>query len=242
MKIRLSAGLLVLVVALAVAAAGFGRTTAIVKLGGLCDLSGPTSDVGVSYCKGELDYITYFNRKGGFSNKAKANISLPDFAYNVAKAQQLYAQITAGNPVAFMGWGTADTTALGPQITRDKLPFMSASLAEQLTNPKDTPYNFVAGTNYTAQAQIAAKYIDRTTSGQQGDRVLPQQQRLRHCSDRRVACLHRREELRLHRHDVPDDHRNAPPSMRSSCRRSRGGPTTSSSRMFRRRLRSSRRT
>ena len=164
-KIRLSAGLLVLVVTLAVAAAGFGRTTAIVKLGGLCDLSGPTSDVGVSYCKGELDYVTYFNRKGGFSNKAKANISLPDFAYNVAKAQQLYAQITSGNPVAFMGWGTADTTALGPQITRDKLPFMSASLAEQLTNPKDTPYNFVAGTNYTAQAQIAAKYIDRTTSG-----------------------------------------------------------------------------
>ena len=165
MKIRLSAGLLVLVVTLAVAAAGFGRTTAIVKLGGLCDLSGPTSDVGVSYCRGELDYVTYFNRKGGFSNKAKANISLPDFAYNVAKAQQLYAQITSGNPVAFMGWGTADTTALGPQITRDKLPFMSASLAEQLTNPKDTPYNFVAGTNYTAQAQIAAKYIDRTTSG-----------------------------------------------------------------------------
>lgn len=165
MKVRVMAGLLVLVIALAVAAAGFAGSTATVKIAGLCDLSGPTSDVGTSYCKGELDYVTYFNRKGGFSNKAKVAISLPDYGYSVAKAQQLYAQITAGNPVAFMGWGTADTTALGPKITADKLPFMSASLAEALTDPKDTPYNFVAGTNYTAQAEIAVKHLARTTNG-----------------------------------------------------------------------------
>ena len=122
-----------------------------------------------------------------------------------------------------MGWGTADTTALGPQITRDKLPFMSASLAEQLTDPKDTPYNFVAGTNYTAQAQIAAKYIDRTTSGSKEIAFFHNNSAFGTAPIAGLRGLHQREEPRLHGQDVPDDHRNAPPSMRSSCRRSQRG-------------------
>jgi branched-chain amino acid transport system substrate-binding protein len=160
-------GALAALLALAVTAAGFAggvsnaASVADVKIGAICDLSGPTSDVGAGYCKGEVDYVAYFNSKGGFSNKAKVDMTAQDYAYNVARALQLYSQQSSG-AVAFFGWGTADTSALTSRITADKLPFMSASLAEQLTDPKDTPYNFVVGTNYTAQAQIALKYIAKT--------------------------------------------------------------------------------
>jgi branched-chain amino acid transport system substrate-binding protein len=143
-----------LVAALAVTAAGVAggvsraAPVADVKIGLLCDLSGPTSDIGVGYCRGEVDYMAYFNSKGGFANKAKVDVTAQDFAYNVARALQLYSQQSSG-PVAFLGWGTADTSALSARITADKLPYFSASYAEQLTDPKDTPYNFVVGTNYT---------------------------------------------------------------------------------------------
>ena len=162
-KTRLIAAVLgaLVVVALAGAAGGYARSTATIKIGALCDLSGPTSDIGTSYCKGEQAYMAYFNSKGGFSNKVKVDFQSQDFAYNVARALQLYTTLSDG-AVAFLGWGTADTTALTSRITGDKLPFLSASYAEQLTDPKDTPYNFVAGTNYTAQAQIALKLIAKT--------------------------------------------------------------------------------
>jgi branched-chain amino acid transport system substrate-binding protein len=162
-KIRLTAMTLaaLVVVALAGATGGYARTQETLKIGALCDLSGPTSDVGTSYCKGEVDYMRYFNRKGGFANKVKVQFTGQDYAYNVARALQLYSQQAEG-AVAFLGWGTADTTALTARVTADKLPFLSASYAEQLTDPKDTPYNFVVATNYTAQVQIALKHMAKT--------------------------------------------------------------------------------
>lgn len=167
MKTRLGTAAVaaLVVVALAGTSGGLaGNTASPIAIGALCDLSGPTSDIGVSYCNGEKGYIDWINRRGGVKGH-KINLGAQDYGYNVAKAQQIYSQISAGNAVAIMGWGTADTTALAPSITRDKLPFMSASYAEQLTDPRDTPYNFVVATNYTAQAQIAAKHIARTSPG-----------------------------------------------------------------------------
>jgi len=159
-KTRLAAAALVALIVVALASpTSYARSNATIKLGAICDLSGPTSDVGTGYCRGETGFVEWFNKKGGFSNKATIDMEAQDFGYNVAKASQLYSQISAQNPAAFLGWGTADTSALTARITADKIPFLSASYAEQLTDPKDTPYNFVVGTNYTAQAQIAAKYI-----------------------------------------------------------------------------------
>lgn len=165
MKTRLGAAALaaLVVVALAGTSGGFARSTATINIGALCDLSGPTSDIGTSYCEGEKAYVDWKNRRGGVKGR-RIVLDAQDYAYNVAKAQQIYSQISNGS-AAIMGWGTADTTALVPRITADKLPFMSASYAEALTDPRDTPYNFVVGTNYSAQAQIAAKHIARTRSG-----------------------------------------------------------------------------
>jgi len=65
----------------------------------------------------------------------------------------------------FMGWGTADTEALRPRVTSDKVPFMSASNAETLTDPSVTPYNFFPGASYSQQMRIALQYISDQNKG-----------------------------------------------------------------------------
>ena len=57
--------------------------------------------------------------------------------------------------MAVLGWGTGDTEALSPTITKDKMPYVSASYSAHLTNPKKTPYNLFAAVDYSTNARAA---------------------------------------------------------------------------------------
>ena len=61
--------------------------------------------------------------------------------------------------MAIQGWGTGDTEALRSKVKDDELPFMSASYAEVLTDPKQSPYNFVVAPTYSDQMRVALDYI-----------------------------------------------------------------------------------
>jgi len=63
------------------------------------------------------------------------------------------------------GWGTGDTEALRGRITADRLPFMSASYADTLVDPAETPYNFVVATTYSDQMRLALEHIADTAAG-----------------------------------------------------------------------------
>ena len=52
-----------------------------------------------------------------------------------------------------MGWGTGDTEALSPTVTKDKMPYVSASYSAHLTDPKKTPYNLFFATDYSTNAR-----------------------------------------------------------------------------------------
>ena len=129
-----------------------------VKIGAIFDLSGPTSDVGKPYSEGIVDYVAFRNSQGGIDGR-KIELSSADFGYKVPNGEQLYSQYVADGAVVFMGWGTADTEALRPKITADKIPFMSASYAETLADPKVTPYNFFPSVSYSDQMRIAVKWV-----------------------------------------------------------------------------------
>src|SRR5262249_27034874 len=60
--------------------------------------------------------------------------------------------------VAIAGWGTGDSEALKGKISQDKVPFISASYAAALADPKQTPYNFLVGTTYSDQLKIAQNW------------------------------------------------------------------------------------
>jgi branched-chain amino acid transport system substrate-binding protein len=135
-----------------------------IKLGAVFDLSGPTADIGVPFSEGIRDYVDWRNAHGGVDGH-KIDLVWQDFSYKVPQAEQLYTQFVSQGAVAFMGWGTADTEALRPRVTADKIPFMSASYAATLADPAVTPYNFFPGVDYSEQMRIVLKYVSEQSQG-----------------------------------------------------------------------------
>lgn len=135
-----------------------------IAIGVLSDLSGATADVGTPYSEGIRGYVDWLNGEGGMGGR-KIELKLNDYAYDVARAEQLYSQYLNEGVVAVQGWGTGDTEALRQKIGQDELPFMSASYAESLVDPAATPYNFVVAATYSDQMRVALKWIAEDADG-----------------------------------------------------------------------------
>lgn len=133
-------------------------------VGAVFDLSGPTAEIGVPYSEGIRDYIEWRNANGGVSGRP-IELMWQDYQYEVPKAEQLFQQYVDAGAVAFQGWGTGDTEALRGKVTQDEIPFMSASYAATLTDPAQTPYNFVIGLSYADQMRVALGYIAAQSRG-----------------------------------------------------------------------------
>lgn len=134
-----------------------------IPVGHLTDYSGPTSDVGGPYGQGVADALAYINQRGGVSGK-KIEAETVDYSYQVPRALAAY-KGWAGKVVAIQGWGTADTEALVALVTKDQIPYFSASYAATLTDPvgdskaqKATPYNFFYGPSYSDGARAMVKW------------------------------------------------------------------------------------
>lgn len=134
----------------------FGAST--IKIGSLADLTGATGDVGKPYAEGVKDCVKYFNDNGGINGK-QIELLMVDYQYKIPQAIAAYKDFMRKKVVAIHGWGTGDTEALSKFITKDEIPYFSASYSEHITNPATNPYNFLVGATYSDQARIALKFI-----------------------------------------------------------------------------------
>ena len=125
-----------------------------VKIGALNDTTGATSDVGKDYALGISEVIHYINDQGGVNGKP-IKLYQFDYGYRIPEALTKYKLFQRLKVVAVLGWGTGDTEALSPTITKDKMPYVSASYSAHLTDPKKTPYNLFAATDYSTNARAA---------------------------------------------------------------------------------------
>jgi branched-chain amino acid transport system substrate-binding protein len=129
-----------------------------IKVGGLFDMTGPTSEVGADYGKGAIAAAGYLNQQGGI-NGEMIDLIANDYAYKIPQAVKLYKRYTAVEKVyVIQGWGTGDTNALRPFVNRDKVVFMSASYDGHLADPEKTPYNFFIGTPYSETIRLAMQF------------------------------------------------------------------------------------
>ena len=119
---------------LLIAALLFGYTASAgsdgeIKMGGLFDLTGPTSDVGWHYADGARDYIRYINEvQGGVGNGVKIKLNWVDYQYKIPQAIAAYAKfVKRDRVVAIIGFGTGDSEALKTKIIKDQVPYISAS-------------------------------------------------------------------------------------------------------------------
>jgi len=126
-----------------------------VNVGSLNDLTGATSDVGKDYALGVQEAVKWINENGGINGKM-VKLFQYDYGYRIPEAQTIYKRFRDFDKVvAVLGWGTGDTTALSPTINQDKMPYVSASYAGELTDPSKTPYNLFAAPDYSTSARAA---------------------------------------------------------------------------------------
>ncbi len=143
--------------ALLVGAPAFAQ--APIPVGHLMDNSGATSDVGVPYGQGVADTLAWVNAtRGGVAGRRLA-VSSFDYGYQAPRAVSQYQSwAQRERVVAIQGWGTADTEALVRFVTRDRIPYISASYSAALTDAGGTsrrqgvepaPFNFFYGPSYS---------------------------------------------------------------------------------------------
>ena len=126
-----------------------------INIGALNDLTGATSDVGKDYALAVKEAISWVNENGGINGKT-IELFQYDYGYRVPEAQTIYKRFRDFDKVvAVLGWGTGDTSALSPTINQDKMPYVSASYAGELTDPSKTPYNLFAAPDYSTSARAA---------------------------------------------------------------------------------------
>jgi branched-chain amino acid transport system substrate-binding protein len=138
-------------------------TAKAIKVGGIMDTTGATSDVGKDYALGMAEAFHYINDMGGVNGK-KIKYTWFDYGYRIPEALTKYKLLKRMGVIAIMGWGTGDTEALSPTINKDKMPYVSASYSAHLTNPVDwvdksgkkhlgTPYNLFFSSDYSTNAR-----------------------------------------------------------------------------------------
>ncbi len=122
------------------------------RVGGLMDTTGATSDVGKDYALGMEEAFKYINAHGGV-NGTKIKYTWFDYGYRIPEAITKYKLLKRLGVVAIMGWGTGDTEALSPTVNKDKIPYISASYSAHLTDPKKTRYNLFFSSDYSTNAR-----------------------------------------------------------------------------------------
>ncbi|HEU4384200.1 MAG TPA: ABC transporter substrate-binding protein [Anaeromyxobacteraceae bacterium] len=130
-----------------------------IKVGGLFDLTGITSDVGKPYAQGVQDAVQWVNESGGINGK-KVKLVGVDYSYKMPEAVAAYKRLKDDEKVILInGWGTGDTEALKDTINKDKMPYISASFSAHLTDPQKTPYNFFVAPTYSDQLRAWLTWV-----------------------------------------------------------------------------------
>ena len=140
-----------------------------IKVGGIFDLNGVTSDVGKSYASGVRDGVAWTNGSGGINGKQIKLIEV-DYGYKIPEAVAAYKRMVGDDKVVLInGWGTGDTEGLKEFVNKDKVPYISASFSGHLTNPAKTPYNFFVAPSYSDQLRAWLSWVKADAKGKPGN-------------------------------------------------------------------------
>jgi branched-chain amino acid transport system substrate-binding protein len=140
---------------------GIAPAADTIKIGGIFDITGATSDVGADYAVAAKDAVAYINANGGINGK-KLEMVANDYAYKIPDAVNLYKTYKDDGIFLIQGWGTGDTNALKEMTNADQIIYMSASYDTGISDPSKTPYNFFVGTSYGDSIRAAMQFVKDT--------------------------------------------------------------------------------
>jgi len=97
------------------------------KVGGIFDLTGPTSPIGAPFADGASQYFSYLNQNGGIDGRKVELISI-DYAYDIQKSAAAYSRLTdKEHIVGLIGWGSVDMPLMSKKAVQINLPIISAA-------------------------------------------------------------------------------------------------------------------
>jgi len=133
-----------------------------VSIGLVADLTGPTSSLaGIAY--GGRDYFVYYNEKYGGIGGSLIEYELSDATYDLSKEVAAYKELmTRLEPVSMHLWSTGMTKALRREVNEvDKIPVVCESMAGEIVDPVNLPFNFLAGPTYEDEVMIILDWIKK---------------------------------------------------------------------------------
>jgi branched-chain amino acid transport system substrate-binding protein len=117
-------------------------------VGNLVDFTGTTATSGQAYGQAIIDAANWINESGGINGKL-IDLDTVETSYLVRRALAAYRKWQVQGVVAIQGWGTQIGQAMTEPVSRDQVPFFSASYAATFTDPTHAPYNFFYGPSYS---------------------------------------------------------------------------------------------
>jgi branched-chain amino acid transport system substrate-binding protein len=144
-----------------VVAGGAGTTARADELviGGQCDRTGPTKNVGTQACPGVFDYIKLTNKKGGIQGHTLRYIEVEN-AYKVDRGVEAYERLKREGAVVMLDYGTPIVYALTPRHMEDKIPGLTPGFGRaDSTDGQRFPYIFPVAASYWSQMGAAMQYL-----------------------------------------------------------------------------------
>jgi branched-chain amino acid transport system substrate-binding protein len=131
----------------------------VIRIGGLCDRTGDSKNIGAEYCPAVGDYLALVNRKGGVLGH-KVEYTEIDSAYKVDRAVDGYERLKSDGAVTFMNYGVPVLLGLTPRYMADRIPaFNSGTGRGDAIDGEVWPYIFPGTASYWSQAGVAMKYL-----------------------------------------------------------------------------------
>ena len=128
-------------------------------IGGSCDRTGPTQNVGTEICPASLDYVKLINKKGGIAGHTLKYEEV-EHAYKVDRGVEGYERLKRSGAVALLDYGTPIVYALTPRHVEDKILGVTPGFGRaDSTDGRAFPYIFPAAATYWSQAGAAMQFL-----------------------------------------------------------------------------------
>ena len=105
-----------------------------ILVGNLVDFTGSSGASSQTYGQAIIDSANWINENGGINGKL-IDLDTIETSYLVRRALRAFDKWSTENLVAIQGWGTAIGIALKDEVTKNKIPYFSASYAAEFTDP-----------------------------------------------------------------------------------------------------------
>lgn len=140
-------------------------------IGGQCDRTGPTKNVGTQLCPGVFDYVKLINKKGGIQGHTLRYIEVEN-AYKVDRGVEAYERLKRDGAVIMLDYGTPIVYALTPRHLEDKIPGLTPGFGRaDSTDGQRFPYIFPMAASYWSQMGAAMQYAKDKGGAKKGSKI-----------------------------------------------------------------------